>query len=145
MDKLNHIEHAHLAERLIESVGGLARAARIAGLSATSLSTYQNPNEAATMPARVIGALQHAARTTLYSDALTGEVENLGLVVADPLHHACGLMREAADALGVIEAAMSNGEVCVREFADCDRQLSEIEERIDVIRAGLRGKLRVVG
>ena len=144
MHKLNLIEHAHIAGRLIESVGGLAPAARITGLSATSLSNYQNPGQASTMPARVISELQHAARCTIYSDALSEEVEAPQMVSADPLHHACGLMREAAEALGTIEAAMANGAVCAREFSECDKDLADIVERVNVIRAGLRGKLRVV-
>lgn len=145
MHKLNHIEHSHLAERLIESVGGLAAAARIVDLSPTSLSNYQNPNAGSTMPARVISALQYAARTTIYSDAISGEVDQPAVVAADPMHHACGLVREAADALGAIERAMADGVISAIDFAACERELAEVEERLGVIRSGLRGKLKVVG
>ncbi len=144
MHKLNHIEHCHLAERLIEAVGGLAAAARISGLGPTSLSNYQNPNEAATMPARVISALQHAARTTLYSDAITAEAGTPAVVVADAMHHGCGLVREAAEALGAIERAMSDGVISASDFAACQRELIDVRERVDVILGALRGKLTVV-
>lgn len=144
MHTLNHIEHSNLARRLIDQVGGLPAASRICGLSATVLSNYQNPGESATMPGRVISALQVAAGTTLYSDAMSEEAKPQGVVLADPLHHACGLMKEAAEALGAIEAAVASGDVSAREFSACDLELADIEERIHVIRAGLRGKLRVV-
>lgn len=143
--KLNHIEHSHLAERLIESVGGLAAAARIAQLGATSLSNYQNPNAKETMPARVISALQYAGRTKIYSDAISAEVDQDALVAADPMHHACGLVKEAAEALGAIERAMADGVISAADFTACERELADVEERLAVIRSGLRGKLKVVG
>lgn len=147
MNKLNHIEHCALAARLIESVGGLAPAARITDLSATTLSNYQNPAKRETMPAKVISDLQVSARSTIYTDALANEVADFGVVAADPMHHACGLVKEAAEALGAVERAMANGSVSAREFADCDKELADVEERIAVLRAGLRAKMapRTVG
>ena len=141
MHKLNHIEHSHLASRLIEAVGGLAPAARITGLSTTSLSNYQNPSAVATMPARVISELQVAARATIYSDAMTGEVGQPEAVVADPMLHACGLVKEAADVLGAVQSSLADGAVSAADFATCDRELADLEERVSVLRAGLRGKL----
>lgn len=145
MHKLNHIEHSHLAGRLIEAVGGLAPASRITGLGQTSLSNYQNPSAPATMPARVISELQIAARVTLYSDALSDEVEQPEAVQADPMLHACGLVKEAADVLGAVQTSLDDGIVSAADFAGCDRALADLEERIAILRAGLRGKLvRVV-
>ena len=144
MNKLNHIEHCHYASRLIEAVGGLKPASRITGLGPTSLSNYQNPGKSETMPGHVISALQLAARTTIYSDAMSAEVADEGLVAADPMHHACGLVKEAAEALGAVERAMADGAVSPRDFAECDKELADVEERIAVLRAGLRGKLRAV-
>lgn len=141
MNKLNHIEHCAMAARLIESVGGLGPASRITGLSPTSLSNYQNPGKRETMPAKVISDLQVSARTTLYSDAMAGEVADFGIVAADPMHHACGLVKEAAEALGAIEQAMANGNVSAREFSECDKELADVEERVAVLRAGLRSKM----
>lgn len=147
MNKLNHIEHCALAARLIEIVGGLGPASRITGLSPTCLSNYQNPSKRESMPAKVISDLQVSARTTLYTDALANEVADFGLVSADPMHHACGLVKEAAEALGAVEQAMANGSVSVREFAECDKELADVEERVAVLRAGLRAKMgpRTVG
>lgn len=142
MSKLNHIEHSNLARRLIDTVGGLESAARICETGKTVLSNYQNPFKPETMPGKVISALQVAGGTSLYSDAQRGEVDVLEIASADPMHHACGLVKEAADALGAVERAMSNGVVTLSEFSDCDRELAELEERITVLRAGLRGKLR---
>ena len=144
MHTLNHIEHSNLARRLIEIVGGLESAAGIAHLSTTSLSNYQNPFKPETMPGKVISALQVAGGTTIYSDAMRGEVDQPESVIADPMHHACGLVREAADALGAIERAMADGIVTPADFASCDAELAELEARIPIIRAGLRGKLREV-
>lgn len=144
MHTLNHIEHSALARRLIESVGGLDAAATIAGVGKTVLSTYQTAHRPETMPARTISALQVAAGTTLYSDAMVAEVEQPTNVSADPMHHACGLIKEAAEALAAIERAMADGIISPTDFAACEKELSDVEERLGVIRDGLRGKLRVV-
>lgn len=141
MSKLNHIEHSNLARRLIDAVGGLESAARICETGKTVLSNYQNPFKPETMPGKVISALQVAGGTTLYSDAQRGEVDVLEFAVADPMHHACGLVKEAADALGAVERAMSDGVVSPADFTNCDRELADLEERIAVLRAGLRQKL----
>lgn len=141
MSKLNHIEHSNLARRLIDVVGGLESAARICETGKTVLSNYQNPFKPETMPGKVISALQVAGGTTLYSDAQRGEVDVLEFAVADPMHHACGLVKEAAEALGAVEAAMSDGVVTMADFSNCDRELADLEERIAVLRAGLRQKL----
>lgn len=141
MQKLNHIEHSNLARRLIETVGDLESAARICDLSKTALSTYQNPFKPETMPAKVISLLQVAGGTSLYSDAQRGEIDQLEIAVADPMHHACGLVKEAAEALGAIERAMADGVVSQADFTSCDRELADLEARIPIIRAGLREKL----
>lgn len=142
MSKLNHIEHSNLARRLIDTVGGLESAARICDLSKTQLSNYQNPFKPETMPGKVISALQVAGGTSLYSDAQRGEVDQLEVAVADPLHHACGLVKEAAEALGAIEHAMSDGAVSPADFSRCDAELADLEARIPIIRAGLRELMR---
>lgn len=142
MDSLNHIEHSNLARRLIDIVGGLESASRICGVGKTVLSNYQNPFKPETMPGKVMSALQIAGGTTLYSDAQRGEVDQPETVSADPMHHACGLVREAADALGAIERALADGQVSPSDFSTCDRELADLEARIPIIRAGLRGLLR---
>ncbi|CAN7172003.1 hypothetical protein [Brevundimonas sp. LjRoot202] len=142
MSKLNHIEHSNLARRLIDTVGGLESAARICEISRTLLSNYQNPYKSETMPGRVISALQIAGGTTLYSDAMGNEVDQPETVIADPMHHTCGLVKETADALSAVEKAVSDGAVSPGEFSECDRELAEIEERVRIIRSGLRGKMR---
>lgn len=142
MSKLNHIEHSNLARRLIDTVGGLESAARICETGKTVLSNYQNPFKPETMPGKVISALQVAGGTSLYSDAQRGEIDQLEIAVADPLHHACGLVREVAEVLGAIERALSDGTVSPSDFSNCDRELADIEARIPIIRAGLRDLLR---
>lgn len=142
MRTLNAIEHAHLSRRLIDAVGGLDRAAAICRVSAGVLSTYQNPNKPeCNMPSDVISALQIAGGDALFSKAQLAEVDQADTVAADPMHHACGLVKEAAEALGAVERAMADGAVSARDFAECDRELADVEERIAILRAGLRGKM----
>lgn len=142
MRTLNPIEHAYLARRLIEAVGGLERAAGICRVSAGVLSTYQNPSRPECfMPSDVVSALQIAGGDALFSKAQMAEVDQPDTVIADPMHHACGLVKEAAEALGAVESAMSDGTVSAADFARCDRELADVEERIAILRAGLRGKM----
>ena len=142
MRTLNAIEHAHLSRRLIEAVGGLDKAASICRVSAGVLSTYQNPNRPeCNMPSDVVSALQIACGDALFSKAQMGEVDQPDTVIDDPLHHACGLVKETAEALGAIEAAMADGQVSAADFARCDNELADLEARIPIIRAGLRGKM----
>ncbi|WP_404415474.1 hypothetical protein [Brevundimonas vesicularis] len=147
MERLTPIEHANLARRLIEAVGGLERASRLCRVNATVLSNYQNPNmPGVSMPADVMSDLQVAAGTALYSDAQAAEVDRPQTMVADPMHHACGLVKEAADVLGAVQTSLSDGNVSAADFSNCDRELADLEERIAILRAGLRGAhLRAVG
>lgn len=139
MDKLTPLEHANLARRLIENVGGLAKAARLCRVGESDLSLYQNPNRPdRNMPGDVISALQVAGGTTLYSDAQRAEVDAPALVVADPMRHACGLVKEAADVLGAVQAAMADGTVSAVDLTNCDRELADLDERIAILRSGLR-------
>lgn len=141
-DRLTFLEHSALARRLIANLGGPKRAARHCRVGESDLSLYQNPNRPdRIMPADVISDLQIVGGTTEYSDALTAEVDEPVNVVADPLHHTCGLVREAADALTAIERAVADGTVSVAEFLTCETELAELEARLPIIRAGLRSRL----
>ncbi len=140
MDRLSPLEHANLARRLIEHVGGLKKAANLCRVGESDLSLYQNPNRPdRIMPADVISALQVNGGTTLYSDAQRAEVDAPVTIVADPMHHACGLVKEAADVLGAVQVSLSDGTVSAADFSNCDRELADLEERIAILRAGLRG------
>ncbi len=140
MDRLSPLEHANLARRLIEHVGGLKKAANLCRVGESDLSLYQNPNRPdRIMPADVISALQGNGGTTLYSDAQRAEVDAPVTIVADPMHHACGLVKEAADVLGAVQVSLSDGTVSAADFSNCDRELADLEERIAILRAGLRG------
>lgn len=147
MRTLNAIEHAHLSRRLIEAVGGLERAASICRVSAGVLSTYQNPNKPeCNMPSDVISALQIAGGDPLFSRAQLGEVDRSETVIADPMRHGCDMVREAAEAVGAIQAGLSDGIVSAADFAACDKELADLEEQIAIVRAAMRGKLlRAVG
>lgn len=140
MDKLTPIEHANNARRLIENVGGLAKAARLCRVSEGVLSTYQNPNmPASNMPADVISDLQVAGGTSLYSDALSAEVDAPQTVVADPMRHGCAMMKEATAALVEIHAAMADGVISGNEFQRINAELNDLEEQIAIVRAAVRG------
>lgn len=142
-ERLTFLEHAAHARRLIDNLGGPKRAAKHCRVGESDLSLYQNPNRPdRIMPADVISALQIVGGTTEYSDALSAEVDQPALVSADPLHHACGLVREAADALTVIERALSDGSLSPVEFMACEAELAELEARIPVVRAGLRSAMK---
>lgn len=140
MDRLTPLEHANLARRLIEHVGGLEKAAKLCRVGVSDLSLYQNPNQPTRiMPADVMSALQVNGGTTLYSDAQLAEVDAPVTVMADPMLHACGLVKEAADVLGAVQVSLSDGTVSAADFSNCDRELADLEERIAILRAGLRG------
>lgn len=141
-ERLTFLEHAALARRLIDNLGGPKRAAKHCRVGESDLSLYQNPNRPdRCMPADVISALQIVGGSTEYSDALSAEVDQPAVVVADPLHHACGLIREASDALNAIERSVADDVVTPSEFTVCEAELAELEARIPIIRAGLRSKM----
>lgn len=140
MDRLSPLEHANLARRLIEHVGGLAKAAKLCRVRESDLSLYQNANQPTRiMPADVMSALQVFGGTTLYSEAQMAEVDAPVSMIADPMLHACGLVKEAADVLGAVQASLADGNVSASDFSNCDRELADLEERIAILRAGLRG------
>lgn len=139
MKTLNAIEHAHLARRLIEAVGGVERAARICRVSAGVLSTYQNPSRPeCNMPSDVISALQIAGGDALFSKAQLGEVDQPDTVIADPMRHACDLVKEAAEACAAVQQAIADGTVSANDFARCDKELADAEQQIGILRASLR-------
>lgn len=141
-ERLTFLEHAALARRLIDNLGGPKRAARHCRVGESDLSLYQNPNRPdRIMPADVISALQIHGGSTEYSDALSAEVDQPTHVSADPMHHACGLIRDASDALLAIERAVADGVISNAEFTICETELADLEARIPIIRAGLRAKL----
>lgn len=140
MERLTPIEHANLARRLVENVGGLERASRLCRVNATILSNYQNPNmPTVNMPADVISDLQVAGGIAIYSEAQTAEVDQPQTVIADPMLHACGLIRDASDVLAAVQASLADGTVSATDFSNCDRELADLEERVSILRAGLRG------
>lgn len=142
-ERLTFLEHAALARRLIDNLGGPKRAAKHCRVGESDLSLYQNPNRPdRIMPADVISALQIVGGTTEYSDALSAEVDQPVHVSADPLHHACGLVREASDALTAIERASSDGVISPSEFVACETELAELAARIPVVLAGLRSRMQ---
>ncbi len=64
---MNPKRHAKLARDLIEACGGLAEAADNSRVGVSTLSTYQNPNESATMPADVMADLEAYCGEPIYS------------------------------------------------------------------------------
>lgn len=62
--------HADLARRLIAACGGLEESASACRIGVSTLSTYQNPREAATMPADVVVDLEAYCGDAIYSRAM---------------------------------------------------------------------------
>lgn len=142
-DRLTFLEHAALARRLIDNLGGPKRAAKHCRVGESDLSLYQNPNRPdRIMPADVISALQIVSGSTEYSDALSAEVDQPTHVSADPLHQACGLIRDASEALIAVERAVADGLITNVEFAVCETELAELQARIPIVIAGLRARMR---
>lgn len=60
-------KHARLAHQLIAACGGLDEAAAACRVGKSTLSTYQNPQETATMPADVMADLEAYCGEPIYS------------------------------------------------------------------------------
>lgn len=106
--------HKSWARQLITAVGGVEAAGAITGTCASTASRWQNG--ALVMSAMHIAALQTAAQTALYSDALSALVAAPNSSNSpDPLPHAADAAREAACLPALVIAAQVDGRIDERE------------------------------
>lgn len=116
MNKISHREHASLARDLIEACGGLEEAARACRVRRSALSGYQNPNDASTMPADVIDALQHYAKQgPIYSSRLTDNC-TAPEITGCLKEIACDLAQESMDVLSAIREALADGRLSANDL-----------------------------
>lgn len=135
MNRLTPREHARLARELIDACGGVGEAARACRVGKSTLSTYQNPHEAATMPADVMDALQvYANRGPIYSEALS---EGHGSVAATGClkELACDLAQQSVDVMATVRAALADGRLSPRELDSIAEAEREAEAALDKLRA----------
>lgn len=105
--------HKAWARQLIAAVGGVEAAGAVTGTCAATASRWQTG--ALVMNAAHISALQSAAQTTLYSDALTALVAPMAPASPDPMPHAAHAAREAAALPALVIAAQADGRIDERE------------------------------
>lgn len=150
MNKLSHREHARLAEDLIDECGGQAEAAKVCRVGKSTLSTYANPHEAATMPADVIADLEWHCRKAIYSSALA-DLFAMAPAVGDLAAAACDLTEQTTAVQGVVRRSLADGDLTPREIdaiADAEREAEQALDRLKstrrAIEAGTDRKLRAV-
>jgi len=128
-------EHSRLARELIAACGGLEEACAACRTSKSVLSTYQNPNEAATMPARVIAELETYAGQPLYSRALFERFDAPKAPAADLSAQACALTEAAAVLQHTTRTALADGVLTPREADALAKAESDVEAALHSARA----------
>lgn len=106
--------HALLARKLIAACDGLTSAEAACRASRSSLSNYQNPNQAAQMPADVMGDLEAYCGEAIYSGALARHA-NGPSASGDLLGCSLSLSSCATSLASEVHAALEDGTICPRE------------------------------
>jgi hypothetical protein len=134
---LSHREHARLARELIEACGGLEEAARACRVRKSALSGYQNAEDASTMPADVMDALEeYAGQGPIYSGAIA-ERRMFPTPVGCLADLACELSEQSLQTQGVIRRALADNRLTPREIdqiAEAERDAEEALERLKAAR-----------
>lgn len=145
---MNPRQHARLARALIDACGGLAEASEACGTSKSVLSTYQNPEEHATMSARVIADLEAYCGEPLYSRALF-EARPSAADARDLLDEACEAAEAVAGFQRKVRLATRDGQITPRERDDLARtgaeaveQLREAVEGVETFQGLPKGRAR---
>lgn len=105
---MNPKRHAKLARDLIDACGGLTEASDNCRVGVSTLSTYQNPNEAATMPADVMACLEAYCGEPIYSREIAS-IRPWSPTGECPVKEAHDVVIAAAN-LGPLAMAFQNGE-----------------------------------
>lgn len=130
---MNPKRHAKLARDLIEACGGLAEAANNSRVGVSTLSTYQNPNEHATMPADVMADLEAYCGEPIYSREIAS-IRPWRPIGEDPVKEAHDVVIAAA-ALGPLAVSFQRGEPGAAEklmaaIDDLKRETAESEATV---------------
>lgn len=137
---MNAKKHAALARSLISACDGLADAAREAGVSKALLSTYQNPNEAATMPARIIAVLEEYCGEGIYSRALA--TRSHGIMPSDDVIGDALKLDQAATLFActyhhAIHGPQTPGRIDAQEQRNLDEIITRVRSLLDRLEAGV--------
>ena len=144
------MEHSALARALIKACGGLpgaAQACRLAGrrCSVTVLSTYQNAQHPASMPADVIDLLEQQCGQAIYSAKLAASIDRPVLVDCDPREASYDLSEEVLDMQAETREAVRDGRLSPREIARLRAELSEVESAAETLRNTIAGAETALG
>ncbi|MFC4169571.1 phage regulatory CII family protein [Teichococcus aestuarii] len=134
-----------LTRLLIEQVGGLEAAATYTRVNRSVLSGYQNPHQPHFMPVDVVGRLEHAARRVPITEELArragyslvqpGEVatESVPLLMAR-------FSQEAAELHQAFAEGLADGELCARDDAALEREVTHVLRKATRLLAALHAK-----
>lgn len=136
--RLSHREHARLARELIDACGGLEEAAAACRVRKSALSGYQNPEDASTMPADVMDALEeYAGQGPTYSGAIAERRLFPTKVTGCLKELAFDLAQESMDVVTAVRDAMADGRLSALDLdriADAEREAEEALERVRSVR-----------
>jgi len=134
---LSDREHAHFARLLIEECGGVSKAQMVTGLSAATLSRYQNTGYAETMPAKVINLLEVFCERKVYSPALCGAIDATEAEGAvDDI--ACDLTEAVARVQSMARSAMRDGRLTPREVSELAKVQASVKKLVEKMDSSLR-------
>lgn len=135
MNKLSRREHARLARELIEHCGGLEEAANACRVRKSALSGYQNPEDASTMPADVIDALEeYAGQGPVYSGAIA-ERRIFPTPIANLSELSFELSEQSLQAQALIRKSLADGQLSPRELDQIAEAEREVEEALNRLKA----------
>jgi DNA-binding transcriptional regulator YdaS (Cro superfamily) len=137
-----------LFARLVQAAGRQDAAAARLGISRQRIGQLCSANveHARDLPTWAqVWALEVAVERSVVFRALADMIEPSGRATsANPMSHAVGMVKEAADVLAAVESALEDGEVLPAEAEAVENELAQLEAKIAATRAAMRvTRLRV--
>lgn len=133
---MNLRQHAILAKRLIDAVGGVKTAEHVGRLKSTMLYRAQDTNDVYCLPVDVMCALEAEAGQPLYSRAISQAAPDV-TGCADLTGGAISLGADAAQLAACVHSALADGTVSNIERDDLFGRLTTIRATLSAIEAEL--------
>ncbi|MFC7611346.1 hypothetical protein [Teichococcus aestuarii] len=133
-----------LTRLLIEQVGGLEAAATYTRVNRSVLSGYQNPHQPHFMPVDVVGRLEHAAVAGADHRG-TGAPRRLqlvqpGEVATESVPLLMARFSQEAAELQAFAEGLADGELCARDDAALEREVTHVLRKATRLLAALHAK-----
>ena len=132
-----------LFKKLVRAAGGQDAAAaelEVCRQRVSQLQNTDNPEHAKDVPTygQIWTLERFIGRSVVFAGLADAIEPRPAPANACPMRHGCEMVREVGDAITAVSKAVADGEVTPDEYAACDKELADVEERVAIIRASLR-------